>query len=408
VIWAGAAELYDQWVFPGGCVQKNFLDVWLPAVGGTGNYPVVLDHPTKDSYWTNTSLSTDNRFDNVNVRAVIFSGWYDVFQAGSIETYELYDHNASAYSRDHQILIIGPWAHGVQNFTGVPQYATLDGGYTYMNQAEQFVFEDTLLGENVNWSAQPRVTYMLMGDPADPLADQWHTASDWPVPCTYQDWYFEPNGTLSVVSPTAATNMSYLYDPRNPLHTGGGRNYPPQAPNINVPITYGAVDNRPMDANRTDILQFTSANLTSAVTITGHLEANLRIASNCTDTDFTVKLLDIYPDGRQIYVADGILKARYRNGFTSAAEALMAPGNTYNLSIDMWNMAYRFSPGHRIEVVISSSNYPEYAVNPNTGGPVGSYAPSDMGTTVPFDVANNTLLLGQGATPSCIVMPIVP
>jgi len=408
-IYAGAAELYDQWAYPGGCLSKSFLDAWLPGVNGLAYYPTILQHATKDAYWTNTSLSADDRIKNVNVRAVIFAGWYDVFQAGSIETYELYAHDGSAYSQGHQVMVIGPWYHGGMNHTGVPEYmATLNTaagiGYDKATSAEFSIFREELLGVPMNWSAQPRVMYMLMGDPSDPLADQWHNATDWPVPCTYENWYFQPNGTLSNSTPTTKANESYLYDPSNPVHTGGGRTFPASAKGTDVPITWGAYDNRPIEDNRTDILHFTSATLAAPVVITGKLNATLHVASNCTDTDFAVKLLDIYPDGREINVADGILKARYRDGFTSANEALMVPGKTYNLTIDMWNMAYRFAAGHRIRVSITSSNYPEYAVNPNTGGAVGSWGPHDM-ALVPHAIANNTVLLGQGATPSCIVFP---
>ena len=412
MIHAGAADLYDQWIYPGGCLRKNFLDAWLPGVNGMAYYPTLLQDAEKDAYWTKMSLTMGGRYVNVNTRAVHFGGWYDCFQAGTIESFMYYDHNATSYARDHQVLVMGPWYHGGLNHTGVPEYlATLNNntamGYDYAFGAEQVIFHEALLGESMNWTAQPRVYYILMGDPADPLADKWHTAMDWPVACTYQNWYFHSNGTLSVSAPVTPGNKSYLYDPHNPVHTGGGRTFPVSAKNTDVPITWGAYDNRPIEDGRSDIVQFTSANLTAPVVITGKLSVTLHVASNCTDTDFAVKLLDIYPnDSREIYVADGILKARYRDGFTSAAEKLMVPWKTYDLTIDMWNMAYRFSKNHRIRVSITSSNYPEYAVNPNTSGTVGSWGPRDMGS-VAHAIANNTLILGQGATPSCIVLPII-
>jgi putative CocE/NonD family hydrolase len=350
----------------------------------------------------------DDQYEDVSVRAVHFGGWYDCFQAGTIESFMYYSHNATEYAKDHQILVMGPWIHGSMNHSGVPEYATvfntdLSQGYTYAFEARDFIFGEALLGEAPNWAAQPRVYYVLMGDPADAAANTWHTAMDWPVASTSEQWYFYPNGNLSIAAP-AAGNISYLYDPRNPVHTGGGRAFPVQASTIDVPLTWGAFDNRPIETGRPDVLQFTSANLTSAVEIAGHLRATLNVMSNCTDTDFAVKLLDIFPDGREIYVADGILKARYRAGFSSADEALMAPGQVYELDVDMWSMAYRFSPNHCIRVSVTSSNYPEYAVNPNSGGPVGPWGPADMGT-IPFATANNTLLLGQSSTPSCIWFP---
>ncbi|MEX2730097.1 MAG: CocE/NonD family hydrolase [Candidatus Sigynarchaeum springense] len=407
-IHAGASELYDHWIYPGGCFRKNFMECWLPGVNGMRYCPTLIQNARKDAFWSQRSLTMGNQFENVDVRAVHFGGWYDCFQAGTIESFMYYNHNATTRARDHQILVMGPWIHGSMNHSGVPEYTTVFAtysslGYTFANQARDFIFDEALLGESRNWSAQPRVYYVLMGDPADAAANTWHTAMDWPIPSTNEPWYFHPNGSLSIDVP-ASGNLSYNYDPRDPVHTGGGRAFPNQAKTIDVPITYGAFDNRPIETGRPDILQFTSRTLTSPIEIVGRLRATLNIASNCTDTDFTVKLLDIFPDGREIYVADGILKARYRSGFSSADEALLVPGQVYELEIDMWSMAYRFSVGHRIRVSITSSNYPEYAVNPNTGGPVGPWGPGDMGT-VPFKVANNTLICGQGSTPSCIWFP---
>lgn len=404
MIHSGASELYDQWIYPGGCLRKNFMESWLPSVKGMSYYPTVIDNARKDAYWMQRSLTMGNQYAQVNVRAVHFGGWYDCFQAGTIESFMLYNHDATAHARDHQVLVMGPWIHGSMNHSGVPEYASLDGGYTLAYQARDFLFNEALLGIPWNWTAQPRVYYMLMGDPADPAANTFHTAMDWPVPSTSEQWYFHPNGSLSITVPSPG-NHSYLYDPRDPVHTGGGRAFPVQASTItDVPITYGAFDVRATETGRPDILKFTSGNLTSPVEIVGHLRATLNIASNCTDTDFTVKLIDIFPDGREIYVADGILKARYRGGFSSADARTMEPGQVYDLDVDMWSMAYRFSPNHRIRVSITSSNYPEYAVNPNTGAAVGPWGPGDMGT-IPFSIANNTLLLGQGSTPSCIWFP---
>ncbi|MBN2152647.1 MAG: CocE/NonD family hydrolase [Candidatus Lokiarchaeota archaeon] len=407
-IHAGASELYDHWMYPGGCLRKNFVESWLPGVSGMRYYPTLVQNARKGEFWLQRSLTMGNQFEAVGVRAVHFGGWYDCFQAGTIESFAYYSQNATAYARDHQILVMGPWIHGSMNHSGVPEYATVFNtsasmGYAYADAAREFIFGEALLGESRNWSAQPRVYYVLMGDPADTAANTWKNATGWPVASTSEPWYFHPNGSLSISAPTQG-NRSYAYDPRDPVHTGGGRAFPVQAGTIDVPITYGAFDNRQTEAGRPDVLQFTSGNLTSAVEIAGYLHATLNVASNCTDTDFAVKLLDIFPDGREIYVADGILKARYRGGFSSADEAPLVPGQAYELDIDMWSMAYRFWIGHRIRVSVTSSNYPEYAVNPNTGGPVGPWGPADMGA-VPHSVANNTVLLGQGGSPSCVWLP---
>ena len=161
----------------------------------------------------------------------------------------------------------------------------------------------------------------------------------------------------------------------------------------------GAFDNHDVEDGRSDILKFTTPILTNPVEIIGRLNATLYITSNCTDTDFTVKLLDIYPDGREIIVASGILKARYREGFGSADVQFMEEDTIYQLDIDMWSTAIRFVPGHQIRVSVSSSNFREFAVNDNTGGPITA----NLGGT--YNIANNTLLCGAPGQYSCIWFP---
>ncbi len=162
----------------------------------------------------------------------------------------------------------------------------------------------------------------------------------------------------------------------------------------------GDADQRSVEYNRADILHFNSTTLTSPVTITGDINATLLIASNCSDTDFTVKLMDMFPNGSMMYVGDGILKARYHDGFTSAN--FLAAEQPYTMNIDLESTAYTFCPGHQICVTISSSDYPEYAVNPNTNNTIISSVNSTAGgainwTTTPFNIAQNTLICGAGS-----------
>ncbi|HMF31915.1 MAG TPA: CocE/NonD family hydrolase [Candidatus Lokiarchaeia archaeon] len=389
---AGPADLYNQWIYPGGCLRKSFMETWLPMVNSLGQYPILLNHALKDDYWQNVSLTMDSRYKNVNVRAVHVGGWYDCFAQGTVDSFYYYNYYGGSYAQGHQILVMGPWNHG----GGVQPSATFPNdsvGFQFAQNAEQFILDESLGGKTQDWSTQPRVYYYVMGDntSTDPLVNEWRTAMQWPVPGVAPEaWYFAPDGTLSNQVPSSAKNFSYLFDPSNPVQNAGGTTYL---------LHMGADDNAAVENGRSDILKFTTPVLTAPVEIVGGLNATLVISSNCTDTDFTAKLLDIYPDGRQIIVANGILKARYRDGFDPAHVSPMIPDNIYTLSIDMWSTAVRFVPGHRIQVSISSSDYPEFAVNDNTGGPVTA----TLGAT--YNIANNTLLCGYGATPSCIWFP---
>jgi putative CocE/NonD family hydrolase len=155
-------------------------------------------------------------------------------------------------------------------------------------------------------------------------------------------------------------------------------------------------------ANRSDILKFTSAPLTSQIEIIGRLRAELFITSNCTDTDFTAKLIDVYPDGREMWVAEGILKTRSREGYNNSV--FMTPGNVYDLEIDMWSTAYRFTEGHQLRLSISSSNWNKFAVNTNTGGPITITYPEEL-KSGEFYYANNTVLAGVNGSLSCLWLP---
>ena len=190
--------------------------------------------------------------------------------------------------------------------------------------------------------------------------------------------------------PNSTANMSYIYNPADPHQDYGGCTL------YTVGNIIGATNERRVEYGRTDIVNFTTPILQSPIEITGQVFANLTVTSNCTDTDFYVKMMDIFPDGREMWVKDGILKARYQDGYNSTD--FLVPSQPTHLLIDMWSTAYRFEPGHRISITITSSDYPKFAVNPNTGGPVNAALPND------YNIANNTIICG-GPDASSIIFP---
>jgi putative CocE/NonD family hydrolase len=180
-------------------------------------------------------------------------------------------------------------------------------------------------------------------------------------------------------------SLSYKYDPKNPVPTIGG---------ANLIITKGPRDQRPVE-DRPDVLLFTSKELKKPVEITGPVKVKLWASSTATDTDFTAKLCDVYPDGRSMIVLDGIIRARHRNSIEKSE--LMEPGKIYEFEIDLWSTSLVFSPGHRVRVAISSSNSPRFEPNPNTGKPSGM----DDETRV----TTNTIYL-DARRPSHILLPV--
>ena len=198
--------------------------------------------------------------------------------------------------------------------------------------------------------------------------------------------YFHTGGKLSKDPPQAKdAKLTYRYDPDNPVPTTGGQE---------LFGAKGPLDQRPVES-LPDVLLFTTDALAEPLEVTGRITARLYVASDCPDTDFTVKLSDVYPDGRSMLVTDGILRACFRESFTK--ESPLEPGKVYEITVDLWSTSLVFNRGHKIRVAVSSSNYPRFDANPNTGRPFRE------GGEV--RVANNTLYVSQ-ERPSHILLPV--
>jgi len=227
-----------------------------------------------------------------------------------------------------------------------------------------------------------------MGDTTDPKApgNVWRTASTWPVPATFTPYYLHADRSLSTAKPDQDEPLSYTYDPKDPVPTLGVNH---------LTLPAGAMDQRSI-ASRPDVLVFTGPELTQPLEVTGRVRVRLWIASDSLDTDFTAKLCDVYPDGRSINICDGILRTRFRKSLRRPE--LMKPGRIYPIDIDLWSTSIIFNKGHRLRVQISSSNFPAYDPNPNTGDPFRA-----NGRT---QAARNTVYMDR-RHPSHILLPVV-
>ncbi|MEL7046416.1 MAG: CocE/NonD family hydrolase, partial [Pseudomonadota bacterium] len=187
---------------------------------------------------------------------------------------------------------------------------------------------------------------------------------------------------------SAEGSLEYLYDPTDPVPTLGG--------NIMRPELRGAYDQKPLE-KRSDILRFVSPPFEESTEITGPIRATLFAASNATDTDFMAKLMVVKPDGSAINLVDGVIRARYRKGFSEPE--LIEPGTVYEYDLDLWATSYELAMGDRLRVDISSSNFPRLNRNPNTGAPFGE--------TTEMRSARQTIM-ASSRYPSRIVLPMVP
>jgi hypothetical protein len=232
--------------------------------------------------------------------------------------------------------------------------------------------------------------------------DQWRDEQDWPLPGTsYVPYYLHSSGRantaagdgeLVAAAPAQAEADTFLYDPRRPVPSLGGRVMLPTTANA-----AGAVDQRPAEA-RDDVLCFTSPALTEPLEVTGHVSLTLYASSSAPDTDFTGKLVDVFPDGRAIYLTDGIVRARYRNSL--AEPEPLPPGEPVKLTLDLSVTSNVFLPGHRIRLEVSSSNFPRFDRNTNTGGVIAD-EPAELAAA-----AVNRVLHGPDH-PSQLILPVI-
>lgn len=340
-----------------------------------------LQHESYDDYWK--AISDEERFSRVQVPVMTQGGWFDIFVGGTINGFVgVRKHGASERARNLSRMVIGPWGHGPSR-----KYGDLDFGPDAVR---------TLFDYEVRWhdfhlkgipngiDREPPVQIFYMG------INRWRGEQDWPVPGTTETrWYLHGDGKLAPIPPASDTSTPYTYDPDNPVPTTGGNNC------CGVPTVAGPVDQGPLDG-RTDIVRFTSDLLKEPVTIAGPVKMELHAATDGPDTDWMVKLIDVHPDGKAYPMAEGILRARFREGLDKPS--LLEPNRVYRYEIDMTGTAVVFQPGHRIRVDITSSNFPQFDRNLNTGDPLGK-------GTHPR-VARQTIWHST-ARPSAIVLPVV-
>jgi putative CocE/NonD family hydrolase len=336
-----------------------------------------LAHPTADAFWH--PISACAAYEQISAPALNISGWYDIFLSAAFQNYQgMRQRGGTQRARQNQRLIIGPWSHS--NFTG--SFPEREFGPTASSDALDLTgihlrWFDRWLKETDNGVDQePTVTVFVMG------IDRWRNEADWPLPDThYRPYYLHSagnantlrgDGTLSAERPGDEPPDIYLYNPLRPVPTVGGQVI---LPGGNV---VGPLDQRRVET-RDDVLVYSTGVLDRSVEVTGPVELRLFVASSAPDTDFTGKLVDVYQDGRAMILTEGILRARYRRSLT--VPELLEPDAVYELRLDLWATANVFLPGHRIRLEVSSSNFPRFGRNSNTGGEIatesaGQYRPA--------------------------------
>ena len=438
------SQFYHGWTYQGGALQLNFVLAWVTnftlanlttisqsVLGATDDreklvavlddfsqsmeylplkeFPTLkrpglascyydwLEHPSEDEYWDRWSI--EKRYNRVHAAAFNLGGWYDIFVGGTLKNFTgMQQQGPNSQIRKGQKLLVGPWIHHAYipaksgqvapGFSAGRPTADIDGLILRW-------FDYWLKEEANGILEEPPIRIFVMG------ANLWRNETQWPPEgIEYVNFYvhsggkantFNGDGSLSPEPPVSEPPDLFLYDPRRPVPTTGG----PLAGGDYGLGERGGFDQRPVEA-RDDVLVYSSQPMDQDTEVTGPVSVTLYAASSAPDTDFTAKLVDVYPSGEAINLTDGIIRARYRESFS--APKPIQPGQVYEYTIDLVAISNVFLKGHRIRLEISSSNFPRFDRNLNTGEDVASARePSPAFQTV----------CHEGATPSHVRLPIL-
>ncbi len=344
-------------------------------------------HPTYDDYWKQNGYNFEERHSQYpDIPICFIGGWYDIFKRGTLRNFQ-----GLTGRQGYVHLLVGPWTHS----TGRTYAGDVDFGpevkMTLRKKAVKW-FDQFLKGKDLDLERQPPVRYFVMGAESAKRNDKgrlqssgaWKSSGTWPPAGSRQlRLYLHPDGSLRRESPQEPGRSGFEYDPRKPVPTIGGnidsgKQLVRRGARNQVPIEgeFAATDQLPL-SSRSDVLSFQTPPLEEDLEIAGPMRVELWVSSTARDTDFTAKLMDVYPpssdypEGYAMNLEDGILRMRFRE--SREREELMEPGTVYRVEIDLWDTANRFHKGHRVRLDISGSNFPFYDVNPNTGEFLGRH-----------------------------------
>ena len=443
----GACSLRKEWVYRGGAFELGFMFMWCArqSIETLRHRAAQLNHDSyqnqmsllqarpllecplfadpflwikeyltrqeDEQYWSQWDVSSQHaRF---HVPTYHLGSWYDIFLGGTLRNFiGMRAQAPSDELRRRQRLTIGPWLHGpgTHHPTEGSHAGEIDFGqdarFDY-KEAMALWFELTLKDRVNELDAEAPVRYFMMG------LNRWCSADEWPPPgITYRNLYLhtQPSGSAVSLNDGSAfwhppegehAPASFVHDPEHPVPTAGGNtlyslNQQKPGEHAGWPalnIQAGAQDQRKIEGR---CLTFTTPTLDRDLDLTGPVVAKLYVSSTAVDTDVVVRLCDLHPDGRSMLICDGIQRARYRE--SDYHPSLLEPGKIYEISVDLWATSIRVFAGHRLRVIINSSSFPRYDVNPGTG--------ESAATAVRMIQAENRVY-ADGLHASCVILPVV-
>ncbi len=351
-----ALNLDYESYFPGGVIWEEFTTV-LGRIGfGTTIFDQLAARPVKDDFWQKVAPANYVKGEDLRVPMLFIGGWYDIYTDQVIAAFQAARASGGEKARAHSRLIVGPWIHATDQVkNGQLEYPNAQS--FGMKKAMAFIDHWMKDAPNGFDKREPRISFYQMG------VNEWRSTEVWPPRGSREREYFlHSDRSISVNAPKSdAAPLTFNYDPANPAPTVGGHV-------LDQSLSPGPMDQREKVESRSDVLVFTTPALEKDLEVAGKVKVKLFVSSDRADTDFTAILTDVYPDGRSMLVTEGIRRMRFRN--TTAKEELMKPGEIYPVTIELTNTALTFLKGHRVRVIISSSNYPRFALNLNDGGPM--------------------------------------
>jgi hypothetical protein len=424
-----ASNYHDGWTYQGGAFEQWFNESWTTglamdtmrrrvdkngdALGGTKvlplrAYPILqvpetddlapyfadwLGHPNFDAYWKQWSI--EDHYSQIQVPVLSVAAWYDIFLGGSLKNYvRLKTEAGTEVARKGQRLAVSVGGHA----GGPRKVGALDFGEKLPTDEDEAMlrwYDWLLKGETNGVEKEKPVKIFVMGK------NEWREEDDWPLARAKTTRYYlhaataanglSGSGTLSTMAPAEEKPDQYVYDPTDAVPTIGG----PLCCGA-LPTGIGPEDQRPAEA-RSDVLVYTTPAFAKDTEVTGPVSLDLYVSSSAVDTDFTAMLVDVWPNGFAQNLTSGILRLRYRN--SQEKPELANPGETYHITVDLWATSNVFLAGHKMRLEVSSSNFPRFDRNLNTG---------EEQARATRTIKATNLIYHDKAHPSALIVPIVP
>jgi putative CocE/NonD family hydrolase len=426
-----ASNYHDGWTYQGGAFEQWFNESWSTglamntmrrrveqggdAIGGTKTLPLAdyavlgapsatgiapyftdwLAHPNFDAYWKQWSI--EDHYGQIQVPVLSFGAWYDIFLGGTLRNYQRLKTEAGTDAAKHgQRLVV--YVGGHAGGSSSRKVGAVDFGEKLPIDEDEMTlrwYDSLFKGQANGVENEKPVKIFVMGK------NEWRDEDDWPLARAKSTRYYlhstsganglAGNGTLSTTAPGEEKPEQFVYDPSDAVPTIGG----PLCCGA-LPTGIGPEDQRPAEA-RADVLVFTTPAFAKDFEVTGPVALDLYVSSSAVDTDFTGMLVDVWPNGFAQNLTSGILRMRYRN--SQEKPELLNPGETYHVTVDLWATSNVFLAGHKLRLEVSSSNFPRFDRNLNTG------EIQARGTRM---VKATNVIFHDKAHPSALILPVAP